>query len=369
MTAIIMATTLKKRRRFIYSWLLKVLFCFVLVSLSFRTQVVHLSYVTTTTTTSLGTNDPTTTAATTTNEIKKKHHHHHHASLLTRGLPDALVTEIIADFDVMTGCGYFKCFFPSRTKDTVGWLVTRARRYYQSQHQALNVYNFAVQAYDFALAREASHGMRHYYLQPPFLTGRLSAANTNLLVTKFNTTLCNNPRTQTKCRLVPRGASHGFVVQKLRRASVHAILAKLWVNDDNNNNYQEDTNNNNHNTSTTTTTTTTTTTPTLTLQPPLHEIWSTLVDRTTFVHNLQADLQQTRHLVHDYPALQVDFQFMIDPTTGYIYHLDLDRLFDADLNPSSWRDKFAAVQHVVPACLNALEQQVLALWERDKHKN
>lgn len=36
-------------------------------------------------------------------------------ALLTQGFPDALAAGILADFDVMTGCGYFKCFFPSRS--------------------------------------------------------------------------------------------------------------------------------------------------------------------------------------------------------------------------------------------------------------
>lgn len=325
----VLTATVKKRKRWLCS--LTGLFCFVFGGLSFRTQFDVIRAI------------PNTHHQTNHHDhgtINGKTHQHHNHALLTRGLPENLVTEILADFDVMTGCGYFKCFFPSRSDDTVGWLVTRAQRYYPSQGKARHVYNFAVQAYDFALARQDSHGLRHYYLQPPFLTGRLSENNIKLLATKFDTSVCN-PRRH-PCRLQPQGASNGFVVQKLRRASRQSIVAKLWVNSS--------------------TTTTTRTTTTLTLHPSLLNVWPTLVDPAQFAHNLQADLNTTRQLLHDYPALQVDFQFMIDGATGCIYHFDLDRLFDADLNPARWRDKFA--QQVLPS-LKALEEQVWALLRND----
>ena len=266
-------------------------------------------------------------------------------ALATRGLSDELASQIIRDFDVMTGCGYFKCFFPSRTDNTTGWLVTRANRYYQSQRRALPVLPFAQQAWEFAQHSSQKYGtLRHIYLQAPFWTGRLSKDNGNALATKFDSDICNRRKS---CRLVPRPA-HGFVVQRVRRASPgDTVLAKLFVADLQAHSDVTAMNITANNTSR----------ATLTFSPSLEEFWTTaVVDKPAFQRQLQTDLAVTRKVMQEFPNLQVDFQFILT-ARGEVIHLDLDRMFDADLNPPQWRFKFH--KHVLPSLLD-LEQRVAA---------
>ena len=272
-------------------------------------------------------------------------------ALLTAGLPEAAVLTMLQDFGTMTGCGYFKCWFPSLQssklpeQEPTGWLVTRARRYYPRAKRHLPVYNAAYDAWEFALQRQVSHGMRHFYLphEPPVLTGRLSSYyNTvRLFLTKYNDTICD---LRAACRVAP-GAPSGLIVQRLRQAPLHATLAKLFVGRDMTN---VATNNHVNNNSI----------PVLTLTPPWEELVNTLsVSRREFVHNLWADLNVTQQLLYDYPDLQVDLQFLIT-TKGHVYQLDLDRLFDAALQPSQWRHKFEL--YAQPS-LQQLRQQARAL--------
>uniref|UniRef100_A0A7S3L459 Uncharacterized protein n=1 Tax=Amphora coffeiformis TaxID=265554 RepID=A0A7S3L459_9STRA len=250
------------------------------------------------------------------------------------GLSEIFAQAVVQDFDIMTGCGYFKCFFPSLSdrenddeKGRTGWLVTRARRYYKQEKRALYVYEYAHKAWEFAQQCQQTHGMKHYLLSPPFSTGRLSERVAKVLETKFNDTICN---VRTGCRMAPR-ARFGFVVQRLRRAPSHAILAKLFVSRHTTANDTE-----------------------LTLSPFLPDFVPTIENATNFKGNLLTDIDATIRLLQDFPNLQVDLQFIISPD-GFVFHIDLDRLFDVDLHPHQWRNKFH--QTAIPS-LHNLKQHV-----------
>lgn len=67
---------------------------------------------------------------------------------------------------------------------------------------------------------------------------------------------------------------------------------------------------------------------------------------TDFVRHFVDDLDITIQLIHEIPTFKVDFQCIIT-TDGYIYHLDLDRLYEAELLDAGWRHKWDP--HVLPA--------------------
>jgi hypothetical protein len=252
--------------------------------------------------------------------------------ITTQGLSDSLVNAILLDFDTMSSCGYFKCFFKSMSDTKTGWLVTRAHRFYKAVKKSKTVLPFIQKAHEFAIMAEHKYGMRHLHAQAPFYTGPLSAANGNLFATKFNSSLCNQ---QKDCRLVPRSPS-GFVIQKVFKAPPDALLAKLVVPDlDVNATQAVDA-----------------TTVSMTLSPALEDTDFSLSQ--TFCDNFQEDLRITQSILENYPLFAVDFQFLVT-RDGHLYHLDLDRLFDADLNPPQWKNKF--YQHVKPS-LQILERQI-----------
>lgn len=257
-------------------------------------------------------------------------------AFLTRGLPETYMKAVLDDMQVMTGCGFFKCFFPSKSEANMGWIVTKSHRYYQVIKESLPVLPFAFQAHTFAMQAQEKYGMRHFFTpQPPFLTGRLSQKNKKLFASKFNATLCDKELND--CRLSWL-SPFGFVMQKVKKAPSDAIVAKFFIS-----NLKKDDPANQSSM---------VPSSLLTLKPP----WNNkTAPSATFCSNLRNDLQTTRRLLDDFPAFAVDFQILFTLDSGEVYHLDLDRMFDADLNPEHWRDKFAP--HVRPA-LQALETQL-----------
>jgi len=272
----------------------------------------------------------------------------HHSSSLSsswafhsQGLPPTLSETVLDDLEPMRSCGVFKCFFPSKSDMSMGWLVMPARRYFRSVQRSASTYPLAQRAWEFAMTRQASfssstHGgrFRHFYhaSSPPFVTGRLSAHTTaNLWKPKFNKTLCP----PSDCRLTVKSPT-GFTVQRLHRAPASALLVKLHVAEDERSRY------------------------TWHMTPSWEDFWEeahrrTNLNHAAFVQNFLADLEVTLQLIQEVPAFKVDFQCIIT-AEGFIYHLDLDRLFETVLLEAGWRHKWDP--HVLPA-LQELRQKVV----------
>lgn len=252
---------------------------------------------------------------------------------------------ILEDMGSMISCGVFKCFFPSKSDVSMGWLVMPARRYYRSTRTPVSTHAMAHRAWGFATTTTYHHRsaaaaasspppptdgggrgrFRHYYppASPPFTTGRLSSdVSTNVWKPKFDRTLCP----LSDCRLTVK-SKEGFTVQHLQRAPASAILVKLHVDDDDPSGY------------------------TWRTTPSWEDFWEKVHTRsesnhTDFVQHFVDDLDVALQLIQEIPTFKVDFQCIIT-TDGYVYHLDLDRLYEAELLDAGWRHKWDP--HVLPA--------------------
>lgn len=269
-------------------------------------------------------------------------------SLRTQGLPPTLLQALLDDWEPVTGCGYVKCFFPSRSNPSTGWLVMRSHRFSKSLRKSLPIYPIAARTWEFLQEKNATH-ILHFYLQAPFKTGPLSATHRAIFKSKFPSLIHNSSNNNASicppstCRLW-EGSPGGYVVQRVQRAPDTALLWKFLVDDDNAQNY------------------------TWRLTPS----WEEFVQhnnnlrqqdsKLSFLRSATSQLDQLVQLLNQQPAWAVDLQFLLT-TSGTLYHLDLDRLWEsAELNPPGWRDKYRPenairavmeFQHQVAASLQA----------------
>lgn len=264
-------------------------------------------------------------------------------SLYTRGLTSSLLQDLLDDFDSVIGCGYVKCFFPSRSDPTTGWLVMREARFSQTLKRSMPMYPVASQTWEFLGQQQLE--LNHLYLQAPFVTGPLSATHMATLQSKFpshHNTATSTTSTQQLIKLCPpstcrlwEGSPGGYVIQRMRRAPTSALLYKFVVDDDDPQQYSGR------------------------ITPSWEDFITSEKHTSIFIATALHHLDQMIRLVQDEPAWAVDLQFLIT-TNGTLYHLDLDRLWEpAELNPPGWREKYQPQNAM--AALNALRNQVASL--------
>ena len=177
-------------------------------------------------------------------------------------------------------CGSDKCFFRDLDDDSIGYLVSRNKRSDDDQDYVLQI----DEGYKLACYLQQAHGIEHFLAGPPFSV----SVNSTLLRAHLSN------RHPQKAQQEMYTDKFPAVVQMVRVAPSHVMFFKS--NTDNSSITQN-----------------------------LEIMWKTNHKSSRFVERISRDAKRTLDILYSIPLLANDFQIMMDPYSGAIYHFDFDR--------------------------------------------
>lgn len=244
--------------------------------------------------------------------------HHHNVS--------SVASETIDMFDLDPSkpalCGFIKCYFRSKSDSQVGYVVAPTSKKTKGRLKSLTAaWNLAEQ-----LRRE--YNTTHFLLAPP-----ANAHVTNELYSRLNSNLFNERTQKVNKKLTRFRKSSTVVVQKVRPAPKERIMIgcarpKLRV-----------------------------------LNKQINKFITKVDDKASFARRFKESFTQVRKLLVHEPCLIIDFQIFVD-TFGNIYHLDIDRCFNAKTTKK--KNVKLKNSHCYKHSLDKIEQTVYQALKRSK---
>lgn len=227
-------------------------------------------------------------------------------------------------------CGAYKCFYRSRSNETLGYLIMREKLHEFTTSDAMVM---VASGWNLANELKRQYEVDHFLLEPPF-----NITVTRRLATDLNDHLWSEEQVRynyTNRILYPTGST--AIVQKCRVAPDPFLLIASGEG------------------------------KLVEFEQRVEGFLEYVLDRATFVENFQAGMDTIKTMLETEPCLMYDFQTMLD-MDGHIYNLDVDRCFDRH-NVSR---KVIVSQEKATKCLDALEhiQQRIhdVLFENGKPK-
>lgn len=232
------------------------------------------------------------------------------------------------DSSKRASCGFIKCYFRSKADSQGGYVVAPTSRKTAGRLKSLT------KSWKFAEQLRRDHGIKHFLLAPP----------TDVLVTKELSARLNenlwNERTQRPFRqnLTRFRKGSTVIVQKVKAAPRQRLLIgcarpKLRV-----------------------------------IHKQIHKFALKVKDKEAFACRFNETFTQVRDLLLHEPCLIYDFQVFID-TMGNIYHLDIDRCFNAKTTKKKNVRRDKMVKSHWYKSLDKIEQTVYQALKKSKKRS
>lgn len=205
--------------------------------------------------------------------------------------------ELYADIDPKgIKCGCFKCFLPSKSDPSAGWVLTENQKRRTGGGEGDRfAFDIAMHSWDSTQALVQKYQFRHFSLGSPALLSEDDEAPTLKELSKHMYSHRRWPNNH--CLNALNRGKYPLVAQKVQRAPVDAESIHCLPLEEDEKVYTQN----------------------------LLQMMDKVANKTLFAQQFKSELKYMQETVFkDYPRLYLDLQILVD-SQGLIYHFDLDR--------------------------------------------